>query len=143
MYKIILYSLLGFLTTVQASEECLVTDAYLDSQQLIHVDTCYLNSPLQLNREGSFATWSGGFGRDYQVQQNYIQVLSNRCTRQVERRTRFSQLANFTKSFLIRNPNRETTSRHTYDLLPMTDEEAQKQMQDLQSTCESFKPEVR
>lgn len=110
----------------------------LDKLELSTTMACY---PKMQSNPYSVEYWKGSFIKTAQFNRRYQHEVVDECTGRVivSERTNLSARCDF--NFAVNNPNLSPDIAASYDLLPMTPDEAAAALKTAQSDCEKFVPD--
>lgn len=94
--------------------------------------------PLLSNNPYSVEYWEGSYQRALREEVTYLHEIFNRCTLETRFSEKKTEIEIRTVEYAIVNPNLSGTVQASYQLVPMTDGEAQQAMVKAQKECEAF-----
>lgn len=124
------------------------TKIFLGAKTL-SVGSCKAGKPLQLvtvtanfprlsNNPRQVSVWEGSFEKEIQEEVTTLHEVYNRCTGETRVSERKTQVETRDLEFAIENPNLSRDISRSYDLVPMTDEEAKQALAKAKRNCENY-----
>lgn len=127
----------ALVTTSGFAQNCLWYDSYVSEQKTVGVGECKLSKKLSLKRNGRIAYWEGSYNKPLMIEESTVNLITNVCTGQIEKRETLTTLRKVYVSFEIKNPNLRDDIP-SYEQAPMTDEEAKEALATELRICEEF-----
>jgi hypothetical protein len=141
------------LTQNSAFAHCIEDDWIALKSKVTDTGTCEIKDALNLSSQGwsyplmshnpyEVRYWKGSYARTITTETEYLHLILNKCSYHHD--TILSEHVNMPRerevTFSVDNPNLHDTVSATYDLAPMTDDEAKSALEKARQECEKYKP---